>query len=652
MRRVLYLAILGYLLHLSSATNDENNITVTEVPVDTLVNLTANNELWTMMLKDCQKPSLTCVQNNMYKYLRKTLDESDDIQFTSYLRFTKNHLDYDNIQRSLDLDSNSTDHQDDDPYEDESPIESMSRSLQDNAARFLMTHDVELSLPDTLFPNSVLKISPRGFQNQGTLLNVQIVPEDIPTDVDNVGESRTIKKIQKFISEKLIYAIIAILVVIKLLAVKFLFILPLIVGAATAKKLLLKILLFIFPALHHLFKFCAYYPIQAKYHHHKHLISHIHQVAPTKYHYDHHEGIEIAGPHSHGPPIEYEGPHDIHHTEFDDDITVLPDDGSGFPHGALSLHFPNVTLPNPHLMKEEFTSYEECTNGLIDILYLENKNWPYKIIGIDLPIGYIAQPQQQVITPAPLPIANPPIQANQYHSNKVPQPHSLDSFPPQGQINSNQIKFKSSPAVGPPEPVYHKPVIQADPHGPIFKPSQLNVAEPSHSLGNSGSVVFQKSIEYDPRNGGAIIERRHDVNSMESMNENVKLVNNKITATTTKRPKIKDNDIYQAASITYDPFYTPILDKIDRILQEVGFNDEPCKERLVCSMYKNPAKYSPHSNLLSVQLSRDTSELPKPKSTNAAVIRFYKYVQAARDGQDQRDCLTLYPGCSINTDVS
>lgn len=47
---------------------------------------------------------------------------------------------------------------------------------------------------------------------------------------------------------------------------------------------------------------------------------------------------------------------------------------------------------------------------------------------------------------------------------------------------------------------------------------------------------------------------------------------------------------------------------------------------------------------------RDSSELQKPTSTNLAVIRFYKYVQAARDGQDQRDCLRLYPACSVNTE--
>lgn len=54
----------------------------------------------------------------------------------------------------------------------------------------------------------------------------------------------------------------------------------------------------------------------------------------------------------------------------------------------------------------------------------------------------------------------------------------------------------------------------------------------------------------------------------------------------------------------HDPFYSPILEKIDTILLGLGFNEEPCRERLICSMYKNPPKFSPHSNLLSAELSR------------------------------------------------
>lgn len=54
----------------------------------------------------------------------------------------------------------------------------------------------------------------------------------------------------------------------------------------------------------------------------------------------------------------------------------------------------------------------------------------------------------------------------------------------------------------------------------------------------------------------------------------------------------------------HDAFYSPILEKIDKILVGLGFVEEPCRERLICSMYKNPTKFSPHSNLLSAELSR------------------------------------------------
>lgn len=53
-----------------------------------------------------------------------------------------------------------------------------------------------------------------------------------------------------------------------------------------------------------------------------------------------------------------------------------------------------------------------------------------------------------------------------------------------------------------------------------------------------------------------------------------------------------------------DPFYSPILMKIDTIFAQLGIHDEPCKERLLCSMYKNPTQYSPHSNFISAELSR------------------------------------------------
>lgn len=36
----------------------------------------------------------------------------------------------------------------------------------------------------------------------------------------------------------------------------------------------------------------------------------------------------------------------------------------------------------------------------------------------------------------------------------------------------------------------------------------------------------------------------------------------------------------------------------------MGIHDEVCKEKLICSMYKNPNRFSPHSNYVSAELSR------------------------------------------------
>lgn len=74
---------------------------------------------------------------------------------------------------------------------------------------------------------------------------------------------------------------LALILIIKLIKIKIFWILPLIVGVGAAKKLLLKFILFLFPALTHLFKLCSYYHKNyhdTKYHHHHHQINHLHTV--------------------------------------------------------------------------------------------------------------------------------------------------------------------------------------------------------------------------------------------------------------------------------------------------------------------------------------------------------------------------------------
>lgn len=55
---------------------------------------------------------------------------------------------------------------------------------------------------------------------------------------------------------------------------------------------------------------------------------------------------------------------------------------------------------------------------------------------------------------------------------------------------------------------------------------------------------------------------------------------------------------------TEDEYYGPIISRLDDIFGQLRFYEETCREMLVCSMYKNPVGYSPHSNLVSNELSR------------------------------------------------
>uniref|UniRef100_A0A8W7PLV5 Protein osiris 24 n=1 Tax=Anopheles coluzzii TaxID=1518534 RepID=A0A8W7PLV5_ANOCL len=104
----------------------------------------------------------------------------------------------------------------------------------------------------------------------------------------------------------------------------------------------------------------------------------------------------------------------------------------------------------------------------------------------------------------------------------------------------------------------------------------------------------------------------------------------------------------------YDPFYSPLLSRLDAIFAQMGLSnkEEQCRQRLVCLMYANPAKYAPYSNLISAQLSRELDELRKPTNDNPDILRFFKYMRAAKDGQDGVDCDAHYKDCTGYKDLS
>ncbi|KAJ0170898.1 hypothetical protein K1T71_013670 [Dendrolimus kikuchii] len=119
----------------------------------------------------------------------------------------------------------------------------------------------------------------------------------------------------------------------------------------------------------------------------------------------------------------------------------------------------------------------------------------------------------------------------------------------------------------------------------------------------------------------------------------------------------------------YDPFYSPLLSRLDGIFARLGLAPsensidngirvggqtatevklEACREQLICLMYASPAKYAPYSNLVSAQLSRELNELRRPVSDNPEILRFFRYMRAARRGQEGADCIRSFPVCSAN----
>lgn len=44
---------------------------------------------------------------------------------------------------------------------------------------------------------------------------------------------------------------------------------------------------------------------------------------------------------------------------------------------------------------------------------------------------------------------------------------------------------------------------------------------------------------------------------------------------------------------------------------------------------------------------RELNELRKPSTDNPEILRFFRYMKAAKDGQDGQECDLIYPGCTV-----
>ncbi|XP_033165918.1 uncharacterized protein LOC117144699 isoform X4 [Drosophila mauritiana] len=509
-------------------------------PTDTLLlrlarRFASGNELWDGLVRDCYlKPDVSCFQKNVFSYLDTALDVQD-VNVTQRLKFFKNQVDYQ-------VDKEKEEHSEARAASAETPIEEVTSALYGKSIKFAMTHDLEVDLPEVMFNGATFRISPRAIEGNGIIAKLELIPKQVVKA--RLAGAIIQKKIQKFLRSKLVLSFLALLLIIKIIKIKLFWLLPIVIGVGAAKKLLLKFLLFLFPALSHLFKLCSHYQqsyhAPAKYHHHHHLIDHHHTVVPPWHSGEHHSVPEII----------YTHPPKGHPSAYLHGAPVHESYGPGFEHfeGA----------------------WENSGPGL----------------------GSDSRPAH-----------------TQHHPVYVPgQGH----HPPQnvpGLTAAAQIAAQYDPA-------------RNNQH-PQQPPQQANHAVQEPQLSPELAAQLKEAIRIQAEQ--RLIQQQQKILE--------------------HQPFVQDGQpLYP---LNYDPFYSPILLKIDKIIEQLGVKNDLCKERIVCSMYKDPATYSPHSNFISAELSRDTSELEPVTHANEAVRRFYRLIQAARDGQDQKDCPSLYPQCNM-----
>ncbi|XP_017848559.1 uncharacterized protein LOC108603894 isoform X3 [Drosophila busckii] len=240
----------------------------------------SGNELWDGIVRECyNQPDMSCFQKNVYSYLSDALEQRD-VNITQRLKFYKNQVQYelDPEGEPAELPTVAQARSADQP---ETPIEEVTNALYGKSIKFALTHDVEVDLPEIVFNGATFRISPRSIEGNGVIAKLELIPKQLVEA--RLAGTMIKKKIQKFLRNKLLLSFIALVLIIKIIKIKLFWLLPIVIGVGAAKKLLLKFLLFLFPALSHLFKLCSYYQQSyhgTKYHHHHHLINHHHTVVP------------------------------------------------------------------------------------------------------------------------------------------------------------------------------------------------------------------------------------------------------------------------------------------------------------------------------------------------------------------------------------
>ncbi|XP_069362987.1 uncharacterized protein Osi17 isoform X2 [Maniola hyperantus] len=509
------------------------------------------NNLWDNILNKCSlKPSVSCLQKNFYSYLDDSLDFNGDISVAGGVSFKKNNVDMKKYSKEANIiyltgSKNNGEHartfeeenEIRDDEEPETPFEEVTDALYSKGMKFLMTHDMSLTLPEMLFDGATLKVSPRALTKNGALVHIDLEPKK-----NAVGEGR-------------------------------------IFFHKITKKMFLKILLFLFPALSHIFKLCSWYHQNyhtTKYHHHHHLITHHHKVP-----HGHH-------PHGYGPPSHG---------------SVVVKQHAESPPPSFDHYPQDWELSGPGLGSEYLSDIHR--NAIAGFKPNENDVNDINSWGLGLPPG-------------------PSLNVGEYASGNTLVPNTV----PGPNLNAGQkvmMTGNTGRPVGPPNPYYrHKKTESRDPatseKEALIRAATLAARAPPSPVRDELLRVSAAKLSESNR-----VKMETDLVKQQQ----------EILAQ-------QDPD-----SIAAEKFYGSLLERVDAILGSIGAKDAGCKERAVCALYRDPFKHAPYSNLVSNELSKDSNELVPPADSTMA-LHYFRYVQAARDGQESKDCALLYPTCNVD----
>lgn len=232
--------------------------------------------------------------------------------------------------------------------------------------------------------------------------------------------------------------------------------------------------------------------------------------------------------------------------------------------GAFHVPAAEVGSPSQSLAYNAYTQF------------LDDQRVSRSALAVTEPTSFIIPPKQQ--TPAKFDpnIISPP----QYQPSPVNNNQQQQQFLQKQHLQQllQQNRKQQSVNYGATHGIQQQPIIQVS-------DTNLN--------GNKDSTAQSKLLQQQQQKQ-LLLEQQRYQELVRKQQESQKL------KALTQRPSTEGTTVH----VTYDPFYSPILQKMDNVFVQVGFNEEACRERLVCSMYKTPARFSPHSNLISAELSR------------------------------------------------